>query len=220
MTTMHAKEIKCCVCREKSNHEVVGSSYSHGSSDLDTRPPEMTRSTIYYSIQRCPSCGYCASDLSECSGVFKFSVESKEYQKIIGNKSIPKVAASFLALSYLKQQTLNYAESAWAAIHAAWICDDKNKEKASKECRKKAISMIENANAHSQNMGDQAGATEALTIDLMRRAGMFEQAFKLAEETKTKDIEGIILQIIAYEESLIESKDIDSHTVSEALGDE
>ena len=68
-----------------------------------------------------------------------------------------KVAASFLALSYLKQQTLNYAESAWAAIHAAWICDDKNKEKASKECRKKAISMIENANAHSQNMGDQAG---------------------------------------------------------------
>ena len=220
MTTMHQEKVKCCVCGKKSNHDVVGSSYSHGSSDLDTRPPEMTRSTIYYSIQRCPSCGYCASDLSECSGVLKFSVESKEYQKIIGNKSIPKVAASFLALSYLKQQTLNYAESAWAAIHAAWICDDKNKEKASKECRKKAISMIENANAHSQNMGDQAGATEALSIDLMRRAGMFEQAFKLAEETKSKDIEEIIMQVITYEESLIESKDIDSHTVSEALGDE
>ena len=86
--------------------------------------------------------------------------------------------------------------------------------------QKKAISMIESANAHSQKMGDQAGATEVLTIDLMRRAGMFEQALKLVEETKTKDIEEIILQIIAYEESLIESKDIDSNTVSEALGDE
>ena len=42
----------------------------------------------------------------------------------------------------------------------------------------------------------------------------------LVEETKTKDIEEIILQIIAYEEARIESKDIDSHTVSEALGDE
>jgi len=46
---------------------------------------------------------------------------------------------------------------------------------------------------------------------------MFEKALKLAEETKTKDIEEIILQVIAYEESLIELKDIDSHTVSEAL---
>ena len=217
---MHQEKVKCCVCGKKSNRDVVGSSYSHGSSDLDTQPPEMRRSTIYYSIQRCPSCGYCASDLSECSGDAKFHVESKEFQEIIGNKAIPKVAASFLALSYEKQQTHQYSESAWTAIHAAWICDDKNKQKASKECRKKAISMIENANAYSQNMGDQAGATEALTIDLMRRAGMFEQALKLAEETKTKDIEEIILQVIAYEESLIESKDIDSHTVSEALGDE
>ena len=220
MTTMHQEKVKCCVCGKKSNHDVVGSSYSHGSSDLDTRPPEMTRSTIYYSIQRCPSCGYCASDLSECNGDVKFHVESNEYQEIIRNKAIPKVAASFLALSYEKQQTHQYSESAWTAIYAAWICDEKNKQKASKECRKKAISMIENANAYSQNMGDQAGATEALTIDLMRRAGMFEQALKLAEETKTKDIEEIILQVIAYEESLIESKDIDSHTVSEALGDE
>ena len=214
---MHQEKVKCCVCGKKSNHDVVGSSYSHGSSDLDTRPPEMRRSTIYYSIQRCPSCGYCASDLSECSGDVKVHVESNEYQEIIGNKAIQKVAASFLALSYEKQQTHQYSESAWAAIHAAWICDDKNKQIASKECRKKAISMIESANAHAQNMGDQAGATEALTIDLMRRAGMFEKALKLAEETKTKDIEEIILQVIAYEESLIELKDIDSHTVSEAL---
>ena len=220
MTTMYEKKVQCCVCGEKSNHKVVRSSYSHGSSDLDTRPSEMMRSTIYYSIQRCPSCGYCASDLSECSSKVKDHVESKEYQNIIGNKAIPKVAASFLALSYEKQQTHQYSESAWAAIHAAWICDDKNKQKASKECRKKAISMIESANAHSQKMGDQAGATEVLTIDLMRRAGMFDQALKLAEDTKTKDIEEIILQIIAYEESLIESKDIDSHTVSEALEDQ
>ena len=144
----------------------------------------------------------------------------KNIKNIIVNKAIPKVAASFLALSYEKQQTHQYSESAWASIHAAWICDDKNKQKSSKECRKKAISMIESANAHSQKMGDQAGATEVLTIDLMRRAGMFDQALKLAEDTKTKDIEEIILQVIVYEESLIESKDIDSHTVSEALGDE
>jgi transcriptional regulator NrdR family protein len=82
-----------------------------------------------------------------------------------------------------------------------------------------AILMIEQANLHSQQIANQDGASEAITIDLMRRAGLFQQALKLAENIKEKDIEGIIMQVVEYEVALIQSKDIDSHTISEAIGE-
>jgi len=50
---------------------------------------------------------------------------------------------------------------------------------------------------------------------LMRRAGLFQQALKLAENIKEKDIEGRIMQVVEYQVALIQSKDIDSHTISE-----
>ena len=220
MTTMSEEEVECCVCGTESSHMAIGSTNAFGSPDLDTRPPEMRRSTIYHWIQRCPSCGYCSSDISECNGNIKELVDSKEYQGIIKRRDIAKVAASFLASSFLNQKQHQYAESAWRAIHAAWICDDDNNYEASKECRKEAISMIGAAEEHSQKLAGQAGASEAITIDLLRRAGIFNKALELARETKTKDIEAIISQVILFEEKLLLSEDLDSHTVAEALGEE
>jgi hypothetical protein len=182
------------------------------------RPPEMKRSTIYHWIQQCSSCGYCSPNLSECSDNTKEIVNSKEYQNIIKNSEIPNMAASFLALSYENQHQHKYSDSAWRAIHAAWICDDENHREAAKHCRRKAISMIEKAHTRSQKIADQSGASEAITIDLMRRAGMFQAALELSENAKAKDIDKKIKQVIEYEVGLIIEKDIDSHTISDALG--
>ena len=197
----------------------IGSTNAFGSPDLDTRPPVMQRSTIYYWIQRCPSCGYCSSDLSECSENTKDFIESKEYQDIIKGSNIPKIAASFLSSSYLHQKQHQHSESAWRAIHAAWICDDENNHDVSTECRKEAISMIKKGEERSEKLADQAGASEAITIDLMRRAGIFEEALAMVEETKTMDVEEIITKVILFEEKLLFSEDIDAHTVAEALGE-
>lgn len=217
MTTMIEEKFKCCVCGEKSSHMGIASTNSFGSPDLDTRPPEMERSTLEYLIQRCPSCGYCSLNLSKCSEHTKELVESLEYQNIINCEDAPGLATSFLALSYEKQQLHQYADSAWSAIRAAWICDDANIYDASKACREKAISMIEMCNGSSQKIADQVGASEAITIDLMRRASMFQQAMELVEITQTYMMEDIISQIIKYQEELIVLKDIDSHAISEAI---
>ena len=195
----------------------IGSTNVFGSPDLDTRPPEMKRSTIHYWIQCCPSCGYCSSDISECDGNIKNLVGSEEYQGITKGRGIPKVAASFLASSFLYKKQEQYSEAAWRAIHAAWICDDENAYEASMECRKEAISMIEKGEERSEKLADQAGASEAITIDLMRRAGMFEKALAMIEENKTKDFEEIITNVILFEEKLLLSEDIDAHTVAEVL---
>jgi len=219
MTTMDNIKVICCVCDTESIHISVGSTNAFGYPDLDTRPPEMERSTIVYLIQRCPSCGYCASDLSECLGDTEVLVNSKNYQDILGTPSIPKEAASYLASSYIYEQLREYSQSAWGAINASWICDDENDALAAKKCRERAIEMIEIGQALLlfQNLSDQAGASEAITIDLMRRVSRFQDARNLAEQTKEKEIDNVILKIINFEETLIDNQDIDSHTIDEAL---
>ena len=219
MTTLSEEEEVCCVCGTISTHMAIGSTNVFGSPDLDTRPPEMKRSTIHYWIQRCSSCGYCSSDISECDGNIKDIVGSEEYQGITKGSGIPKVAASFLASSFLYKKQGQYMDAAWSAIHAAWICDDENNYEGSKECRIEAISMIEKAEERSEKLADQAGASEAITIDLMRRAGIFDKALALVEETKEKDVEEILTMVILFEEKLLLSEDIDAHTVADALGE-
>ena len=80
--------------------------------------------------------------------------------------------------------------------------------------------MIEKGEERSQTLAEQAGVSEAITVDLMRRAGIVKKALELAEETKTKDIEEIIIKVLLFEEKLLLSEDIDAHTVAEVLGEE
>ncbi|MEE9320228.1 MAG: DUF2225 domain-containing protein [Granulosicoccus sp.] len=220
MTTLREQMVKCCVCGEFSDHIAIGSTNTFGSADLDTRPPEMLRSTIRYWVQRCPACGYCAADLSEGHDNVSELVISNTYQNIIKNDAMPKTAASFLALSYEKQQQQKFAESAWCAIRAAWMCDDANDNVSAVTCRENAVSMIATANALSQDIADQAGASEAITIDLMRRAGMRRQALELAEKTRVQEIDQTIQEVIDYEIRLINRNDVDGHTISEAFDTE
>ncbi|MBP7882010.1 MAG: DUF2225 domain-containing protein [Candidatus Methylopumilus sp.] len=219
MTTLFDKEVECSVCGEKSTHMVIGSTNSFGSPDLDTRQPEMQRSTIYHWIQRCPKCGYCSSNLSKCSENTKEIVNSKTYQNISGSVEMSVTAASFLARSYELEQQQAYSDSAWKAIHAAWICDDNNNIESSIKCRKQAIALIEKANNHGQIFIDQVGANEAIIIDLMRRSGMHQQALELSKSIKKEDIEEIILQIIQYQEVLIAKNDTAAHIMSEVIGE-
>ncbi|MHB1354681.1 MAG: hypothetical protein ACYCZF_01750 [Anaerolineae bacterium] len=56
--------VACRLCGRPNSFITASYSTSLGWPDLDTRPPETTRSNLPYWIQRCPSCGYCAPDLS------------------------------------------------------------------------------------------------------------------------------------------------------------
>ena len=80
MTLIFGNDVECAICGDISNQAEVLSTNTNGSSDLDTRPPEMERSNIEYEVQRCPSCGYCSSDLSICNENTKEIVESQRYK--------------------------------------------------------------------------------------------------------------------------------------------
>ena len=217
MTTIRKREYECFVCGNRSTHSCIASTNAFGSPDLDTRPPEMERSTIYDSIQRCPSCGYCSYDISSGDQNTKSLVESQQYRDLLDDTSLPETAASFLALSYEKERLEEYSKAAWHAIRAAWICDDANDYESGRNCREKAVSLINQGNSNRQYIASQTGASEAITIDLMRRASMFTDAQELVDTAKSVEMEEIIRNVILFEERLINAEDIDVHTISEAL---
>jgi len=66
MTYIARSEIRCRLCGSLSRHRVLLSSNTFvGTDDLDGRPPGMLRRTMNLWVQRCPECGYCATDLSD-----------------------------------------------------------------------------------------------------------------------------------------------------------
>ncbi|MFT5453387.1 MAG: hypothetical protein ACI9N9_002894 [Enterobacterales bacterium] len=217
MTTINILNLECFFCGTISEHQDVGSTNCFGSCDLDTRPAEMERSTICYWIQRCPQCGYCAKDISEGVSHNKSIIQSAEYQKIVHKKSISKLASSFLAHSFEMKKVKDHSAAAWSAIHSAWVCDDRNSNASAKSSRLEAIRMIKMIDKDSNGISDQAGASEGITIDLMRRAEQFDEALALANKALSDDIEEMIKEVIRFEVQLIEKKDVSVHSASEAF---
>ena len=217
MTTMFLETFTCCICETESEHSVIGSTNAFGAADLDTRPPEMARSTIYQSVQRCPSCGYSANDLSKCDEGVSDIVSTDNYQQLLTQSELPDIANTFLAMSYISLQQQKFSTAAWQAIEAAWICDDKDNTDSAKKCREEALLLIEKGRSNKQFLSKQKGASEAINIDLLRRTGRFEEAFELVQKTKTMELEEILKQIIEFEEELIRSGDVAVHTIDEVL---
>ena len=217
MTMMSELEVECGVCEEVSKHYSIQSTNAFGSPDLDTRPPEMERSTIDEWVQRCPSCHYCAPDISKASPDTKMILLSDEYQHIVDTDQLPEMVTTFLASSYIQEQSGNFSEAAWRAIHAAWVCDDENRHDGSRSCRIKAIGLIEQTALNGQAISCQAGATETITIDLLRRAGKFDEALEFVVKAEAENLDDVILRILDFEKVLIENRDTEAHTIAEAL---
>ncbi len=69
MSTFREFKKKCTICGTESKFNIITSTNSFGSPDLDLRPPEMRRSTMWLWIQRCPCCNYVNYDVESISSV-------------------------------------------------------------------------------------------------------------------------------------------------------
>ena len=218
MTTIYQEQKKCALCNEISNHTVFGSSNAFGSPDLDTRPPEMARSTIDTWVQTCPSCGYCAQDISKPLARLSEIVHSDSYQQQLTNPDFPKLANAFLCSSQIQENAGEYAGAGWACIHAAWSCDDAGSDAAAQKCRKKAVSLIPKARENGQQFAGQAGAEEATMVDLLRRSGEFERALQTCDDALKKNPDEVLSAVLRFQKLLIGKSDVGCHTIVEATG--
>lgn len=225
----------CAVCGEVSTHPVVRSAVRHGSPDLDTRPPALERFAIDTWVQRCPSCGYCANDISEASPGAGEAVRSEAYQGQLRSGDFPKLANSFLCWSLVRERAGDFAGAGWACVHAAWVCDDaaefnmlygnvsgqqvgtRDEVTAARSCRRKAALLLARAREKGQRFGAQVGAEEALMADLLRRTGRFESAIRMADCGLAEKPKEMLVYILDFQKKLAGDSDAGCHTIAEAV---
>lgn len=219
MTTINEAVARCSVCGAVNQYMAIGSTNAMGSSDLDTRPPEMARSTICDQVRRCSSCGYCADDLESASPGVRAVVDSQEYRIQLTDPTYPELANSFLCAAIINRDSQQFADAVWPLIRAAWVCDDNDMAAQAKTCRLKAANMIALAEEHGQSVVEQEGGGTALLVDLLRRSGQIAQAKQVLTTRRTPDIEGIIASILDFQAVLLDRGDTACHTVDEAMGE-
>jgi hypothetical protein len=179
----------------------------------------MRRSTIFAWVQRCPDCGYCASDISKAPPHAASLVRCSEYSQQLNDPTYPELANNFLCRALIDEGSGDYTAAAWALIHAAWACDDAGMPGSAKTCRSNAADMINKALENGQQIAKQNGAGTAIQADLLRRAGRFNEARQLIAEHRPAITEEIISKILSFQETLITGGDETCHTISDALGE-
>ena len=131
--------VKCAVCGKESDHNIVNGISNSRGTYLDTDPDKIELSALPYIVQRCPNCGYCSPKLSEIISDADKQIESEEYRTQLTNKKFPELANSFLCSGLLHEYAEEYDKAGWDCLHAAKVCDDKEKNKADIYCRKRTL---------------------------------------------------------------------------------
>jgi hypothetical protein len=215
MTLIDFIEAKCVVCGAKDKYYEAMSTNAFGYPDLDTRPPEMARSTLQLDVQRCKNCGYCASDIKRGPKKIKQIVNSVEYQQQLNNNAYPSLSNSFLCQSIIAEHMGDYSLAGWASLKAAWACDDNSPIEAAIACRKRASLFFVEGKKSGQQFANQQGADYLLLADLCRRSGQFEEASYHAHEGINSKPEETIKYLLNFQLDLITAKDMSCHTIDE-----
>jgi hypothetical protein len=168
-------------------------------------------------VQRCPKCGYCASDVSSLKEGAKMVVMRMEYKRQLKDPTYPELANSFLCKAIIDHESKDYVAATWAFVRASWACDDSHLGSQAKACREKAVDMIAIAEEQGQRVSEQEGARTAILTDLLRRVGRFDQARQVIEKERGSISDDNFKRILDFQIGLIEKQDMSCHNIEEAL---
>ncbi len=218
MTTYIEQTQVCCLCGTENDCNVLGSTNSMGSPDLDLRPAPMERGTMEFWFHECSSCHYVSVDLAGESENAKSIVDSEEYQSLLANDSLPKIARRFALCSLLNSQDREI--SGTALLRAAWVCDDEQNPQLAKSFRSQSADTLKKLQPFEDS--EEQATTATMLIDVLRRAERFEEAIKLSNQLlKFKAVKRseVMLAVVKYQLSLSESQSAEVHLVSDAFED-
>lgn len=218
MTTHYSEDVCCAVCGKMSSHIGIASTNAFGSADLDSRPPEMQRSTISTWVQRCPDCGYCAKRIDSADAVAKVVVVSPEYRSQLTSQDYPELANAFLCQCLVCEKSGFYNDAVLASVHAAWACDDIPRAEAAARCRSEAVRLIQAMHLRDETLSEQRGADEIMLTDLLRRSGRFDEALDFVDKAIPTINDEFIRVLLLFEKGLISKGDTNAHKIKETEG--
>jgi hypothetical protein len=128
-------------------------------------------------IQKCPRCGYCATNISECGPLAREAVQSRQYTEILGElvEGGYPLSSCFEAGAYLCRIHDDVLGQFRHIQSAAWACDDARDNDMAVQYRHECIKVLGQIRATSIDIG-HSGGTEAILADLLRRIGQFDKA--------------------------------------------
>lgn len=208
MTTFLNNPVKCPMCGYEWSEVELGSTNEFGSPDLDTRPPEMMRSTMAYWISECPECGYVAADMERMPMIRKSFIEKEAYKTCDGFDFVSNLSRAFYRYYLILRKKHRNKDAIFTLLHTIWTCDDANDPNAV-VLRQRLAEIIERRLSIKRDE-----SLDLIRADLLRRSGQFE---RLIDEYKDKKYsENLLNNIIKFQIKLAEEKDDKCHLVSEA----
>lgn len=209
MSNVNKVEKMCYVCRKTSKQDVLISTNRFGAPDLDLRPPIMERATMAWWIEKCPHCGYVASDLSEQTTITQEWLKNNQYVSCDNRNFANSLSASFYR-QYLISVAINNHESAfYAVLHAAWDCDDEEDVDNAIYCRKKALEELSKFVVED----DKKETFLLMRADLLRRSGQFDLLIKEYEGKIFS--EEILNKIAAFQIEKAKEQDVACYTIKD-----
>lgn len=212
MTVLGSLNVRCRHCGANSEQTVMVSTSTFGAPDLDLRPAEMKRSSMAAWLQLCPHCGYCVPHISE--GVPEGSVlTSDSYRATLRDERYPELARRFLAHALATAHS-EPVRSAWAYLHAAWVCDDAGSSSLAIEARRIAADLFRRLPPSSDP--EQQCAVDAVLVDVLRRSGQLDEAdAKCRLLLAHRQCTGPVRRVIEYQQRLIAAGDRSAHRVAD-----
>ena len=214
MSTLRTVTKKCAICGSEIECKEILSTSAMGSTDLDTRPPQMKRSLLSDEIQYCPCCHYSNYNIEEkIDGLDTRLLQSASYLAVANDADIERTAKAYLLSAHLYAKSGNARMAGGCFLRAAWAFDDVQRIDLAVRARKKAIqSMV----SYVEESGDVGVAVTA--VDLQRRIGDFEDAIETADQLLNYGTDSELLdKILEYEKKLCAQRDDKCHKVSEAM---
>ena len=215
MTSLSTETVVCASCNTSSEQHVVTSTNRRGSYDLDSRPPEMERSTLRFGVQHCPHCGYCAQDLSEDHPSVVNALSSDTYHDIWKDYRLGELAKNYLCACIIKEISGDYAGAEWCALRAAWASDDHGS--GGQRCRRRAANLLLCAQKHGQLYAEDEETENMILIDVLRRSRQFTRASERCGQVMDRQPEKTVRKILEFQVRPIATRDWACYTVAEAI---
>ena len=208
MTTLVDAEIACAVCGTKSTQHEISSTNQFGHMDLDTRPPEMRRSTMEFWVQECPKCGYVSENLQKKAPIERDFLSSEEYLGFEKQAPLSDLAKRFVREGRIAEKAGLPDEAFYDYLCAAWASDDQGDEYWQKEARLLSLKMLD-----TRNPNDRNDELTVLKADLLRKSGQFERLVSGYSDIHFED--ELLNRIICFQIEKAEQKDVATYTVED-----
>ncbi|MFN9771734.1 MAG: hypothetical protein ACK54X_03775 [Burkholderiales bacterium] len=212
-----ALDLACALCGETVRMPPAPATNAIGSPDLDARPPGVARTALPLRVQCCPSCGYCARDLTVETPGSREAVDEEEYVEVLDDDELPEKAREFLCLARLDGAAGRFDDAFWSTLSAAWIADDADDLDGAERCRALALAALRMARAAGRRVGSEPGVEDVVEVDLLRRMGEFADAERCIRRALDRRPDEVVDQLLRFQRDLVAARDRFPHRVSEAL---